>query len=46
MNSSRTIFDVKGKHAVSCYAKAEEHRTALGIVDLNVDIKKFKNRKI
>ena len=23
MNSSGTIFDVKGKHADSCYAKAE-----------------------
>ena len=33
MNSSGTIFNVKGKHANSCYAEAEEHCTALGIVD-------------
>ena len=39
MNSSGTIFDVKGKHADSCYAKAEKNRTTLGIVDLNVEKK-------
>ena len=45
-NFSGTIFDVTGKHSDSCYAKAEESRVALGIVDLNVDnenVKKSKN---
>ena len=45
MNSSGTIFNVKGKHADSCYAKAEEHRTALDIVDFNVDAKKIQKSK-
>ena len=45
MSSSGTIFDVKGKHADSCYTKAEEHCTALGIIDLNVDQNQIKKSK-
>ena len=45
MNSSGTIFDLKGKHANSCYAKAEEHRTELGIFDFNVDQNQIKKSK-
>ena len=45
MNSSGTIFDVKGKHSDSCYAKAEEHCTPLGIVDLNLDPKQIQKSK-
>ena len=45
MNSLGTIFDVKGKHAESCYAKAEESRTALGIIDGNIDENTVKKSK-
>ena len=45
MNTCGTIYDVKGSHSEACFAKFEENRSALGIIDINVDENKFKKTK-
>ena len=35
MNKNGTVFDVTGQHSESCYAKFEDTRMALGIIDEN-----------